>query len=109
MFVVNASFETEKQFEDQLKQKAKKNKAEIEAAKGNLSFECWKKDSVDKVEYVFVSKWEEKQFFQAWISREEHVNEHKEVNKKKTQAPAEAMKVKKTLRFYEAVEEGILS
>lgn len=42
MFVVNASFETEKKFEEQLKQKANKNKAEIEAAKGNLSFECWK-------------------------------------------------------------------
>ena len=43
MFVVNASFETEKKFEERLKQKAKKNKTEIEEAKGNLSFECWKK------------------------------------------------------------------
>ena len=50
-----------------------------------------------------------KQFFQAWISREEHVNEHKEANKKKTKAFSEAMEIKKTLRFYEAVEEDILS
>ncbi|AVX06704.1 MULTISPECIES: antibiotic biosynthesis monooxygenase family protein [Priestia] len=109
MFVVNASFETEKKFEEQLKQKANKNKAEIEAAKGNLSFECWKKYSADKVEYVLVSKWEDKQFFQAWISREEHVNEHKEANKKKMKACSEAMEIKKMLRFYEAVEEDILS
>jgi len=99
MFVVNASFETEKKFEEQLKQKAKKNKTEIEAAKGNLSFECWKKDSADKVEYVFVSKWEDKQFFQAWISREEHVNEHKEANKKKMKACSKLWKSRKCCAF----------
>lgn len=63
MFVVNASFETEKKFEERLKQKAKKNKTEIEEAKGNLSFECWKKDSADKVEYIFVSKWKKNSSF----------------------------------------------
>jgi hypothetical protein len=37
------------------------------------------------------------------------VNEHIESNKKKMKACSEAMEIKKMLRFYEAVEEDILS
>ena len=36
----------------------------------------------DEVEYVIVSKWQEKKDFQTWVARPEHVEEHKEMNKK---------------------------
>ncbi|MDT3764768.1 antibiotic biosynthesis monooxygenase family protein [Priestia filamentosa] len=103
MFVMNASFEIDKEHEDRLAHKAKKNKQEILEADGVVSFECWRKEHRETVEYVFVSKWEKQEDFKAWISREEHVEEHKEMNKKK-KVEEPAVKIKKTLRSFETLE-----
>ncbi|MFC4619535.1 antibiotic biosynthesis monooxygenase family protein [Camelliibacillus cellulosilyticus] len=104
MFVMNASFETDKKYEDKLRVKAQKNKGDIQKAEGNISFECWRKDHGDTVEYVFVSKWKDQADFKNWISREEHVQEHKEMNKKRKEGEQDGFKLKKVLRSYELLK-----
>jgi len=102
MFVMNACFETDKADEQRLMAKAQKNQKEIEGAKGLVSYECWRTEHKDTVEYVFVSKWEKQDDFKAWISREEHVNEHKarrQMQRESGVKPQSALK--KTLRSYE--------
>lgn len=81
--------------------KLKNSMKETIGAKGLVSTDCWSRESKDNVEYVFVTKWETKVDFKVWVSREDHVEEHKEMNKHKGQEPAE--KAKKTIRQYEEV------
>jgi len=69
-----------------------------------LTLECWKQENNDRVEYVIVTKWTTKKEFISWLSREEHVNEHKEMNKQKKQGINENSILKKTIFQYEAVE-----
>ncbi|MGY0694973.1 antibiotic biosynthesis monooxygenase family protein [Virgibacillus sp. FSP13] len=101
MFVMNASFTTDKEFEDRLKKKAMKNKDEALEAKGNISFECWRKYHNEEVEYVLVSKWEEQSDFKSWISRDEHIQEHKEMQKNPVKD--DTFKLKKKMRSYEVL------
>lgn len=104
MYITKASFEIDKAQEDRLINKAKKNEKEIKAAKGNISFECWRKEHKDTVEYVMVSKWESDTDFKAWISREEHVQEHKAMHKARKENGGEQVKVKKVLESFELFE-----
>ena len=102
MFVNTATFEIEKAYEERLVKKREKDQAQLAKAKGILSFECWRRENKDIVEFVYVSKWESQDAFKAWISRDEHVNEHKEMNKRrKENEQTEQVKMKKTLRAYE--------
>ena len=102
MFVNTATFEIEKAYEERLVKKREKDQAQLAKAKGILSFECWRRENKDTVEFVYVSKWESQDAFKAWISRDEHVNEHKEMNKRrKENEQTEQVKMKKTLRAYE--------
>ncbi|MDQ0217788.1 antibiotic biosynthesis monooxygenase [Peribacillus cavernae] len=105
MFVMNASFEIEKEYEEILLEKGKKDKKELEAAKGIISVERWQKEHSETVEYVTVSKWESQADFKAWIARDEHVEEHKEMNIKRKESVQTPYKIKKTLRSFEVVEE----
>jgi len=102
MFVNTATFEIEKAYEERLVKKREKDKEKLAEAKGLISFECWKRENTEMVEFVYVSKWESQADFKAWISREDHVNEHKEMNKKRKENPQpDQVKMKKTLRAYE--------
>lgn len=102
MFVMNASFTTDKQFEDRLQDKAEKTKNEALEAKGNIDFECWRKyHHNEEVEYVFVSKWEEQSDFKNWISRDSHIQEHKDMQKNPEKD--DAFKLKKKMRSYEVL------
>ncbi|GGE48711.1 hypothetical protein GCM10011391_29420 [Pullulanibacillus camelliae] len=103
MFVMQAKFEIDQDHEDQLRQKAIKNKKEIEQATGLLSYECWRRELKDTVEYAFVSKWEKQEDFKAWISREEHVQEHKNARAHPSHA-TDAVKMTKTLHSYEVFD-----
>ncbi|MEZ2737222.1 antibiotic biosynthesis monooxygenase family protein [Aneurinibacillus aneurinilyticus] len=49
--------------------------------RSHLSFECWRRENKDTVEFVHVSKWKSQDAFEAWISQDEHVNGHKKMNK----------------------------
>lgn len=72
---------------------------------GLLSEECWFNENKESVvEYVFVSKWESKPDFIAWLTREDHVKGHKEMSKQKKHGQAEEIKIKKTVRQYEIVD-----
>ncbi|PKR86565.1 antibiotic biosynthesis monooxygenase [Heyndrickxia camelliae] len=106
MFVMNARFEAEKSHEERLKAKAKKNKQDIQGAEGLVSYECWRKEKKDTIEYVFVSKWEKQEDFKTWISRDEHVAEHKAQRQQQKETgvkPTSAFK--KTLQSYEVYDE----
>lgn len=103
MFVMNASFEAEKQFENKLIEKAEDTGKEARQAEGNISFECWRKDHGETVEYVLVSKWNEQADFKVWMSRESHVQEHKEMQQKRKEGMADEFKPKKKLRSFEVL------
>lgn len=104
MFVNQASFEGDKANEAKIIAKMKKTFAELQDVSGLLSSECWKKEKNDVVEYSIVTKWTAKQDFIAWLSREEHVNEHKEMNKQRKQGISEKPSMKKTITQYEEIE-----
>ena len=105
MFVMQAKFEIDKSHEDRLKNKAEKNKEEIQKANGLLSYECWRRELKETVEYAFVSKWESQNDFKNWISREEHKNEHKQMNAKRKAEEITTIKMKKTLNSYEILDD----
>ncbi|MFB9864557.1 antibiotic biosynthesis monooxygenase [Rufibacter immobilis] len=99
-YIVNASFEADKEHEAYLARKCQHDYEESQGAKGLLSFDIWKREHPATVEYVLVSKWTSKEDFKAWISREEHVQGHKE----QRQHPVEDRpKLTKKLSYFEAV------
>lgn len=58
MFITEVAFSTNKENEDRLYNKAKKNLAELnDNVKGLIDAEVWTKSKADEVEYVIVSKW----------------------------------------------------
>jgi heme-degrading monooxygenase HmoA len=106
MFINQAHFEGDKLNEDKIIIKIKSTIDQTKDVEGLLALECWKKDSNDRndrAEYVLVTKWTTKKEFITWLSREEHVNEHKEMNKQKKQGVSEKPTLKKTILQYEAV------
>ncbi len=104
MFINQACFESEKINEGKLIEKAKNTLSQTKGANGLIAAECWKRDKKELVEYAIVTKWHTKSDFIAWLSREEHVNEHKEMHKRKKQGVSEAPLFKKTLFQYETME-----
>ena len=67
MFISQVIFEDEKQHEDKLRNIAKHKMASIHASQGIISAECWRQEKAEKVSYAFVSKWENQDYFKAWM------------------------------------------
>lgn len=63
MFVAEVAFSTNKENEQQLYNKVKKTQSELHNVAGLKSSEVWTKSKSDDVEYVVVSKWDEKKIF----------------------------------------------
>lgn len=104
MFVNQALFECDKSNEDKVVEKIKNTVEQTKNVQGLLAVECWKKKNKDLVvEYAIVTKWTTKQDFIAWLSRQEHVNEHKEMNKLKKQGMSDKPILKKTIHQYETI------
>lgn len=104
MFISQAIYEMDVTAQHKIMVKMKETMKKIFNAKGLLLAECWFKESKESVvEYVFVSKWESKPDFIAWLTREDHVKGHKEMSKQKKNGEAEEIKIKKTVRQYEVV------
>ncbi|MCC9135050.1 antibiotic biosynthesis monooxygenase family protein [Pontibacter silvestris] len=99
-YIVNASFEIDKPNEAVLEAKTQKDYEKSQNAKGLVSFEVWKREHSETVEYVLVSKWESKDDFKFWISRDEHVDEHKEQRIRKEES--ERPKITKKLSYFES-------
>lgn len=99
-YIVNASFSAEKEQEAYLAQKCQHDYEESHGAAGLISFDIWKHEHPETVEYVLVSKWESKDHFKAWISREEHVQGHKEQRQHKEVVRP---KLTKKLTYFESV------
>ncbi|WP_207431814.1 antibiotic biosynthesis monooxygenase [Sabulibacter ruber] len=99
-YLVNASFEADKEHEAYLAQKCQHDLEESHGAAGLISFDIWKREHPQTVEYVLVSKWNSKDDFKAWISREDHVQGHKEQRQNKE---AERPKLTKKLTYFESV------
>lgn len=104
MFVNQALFESDKSNEDKLVEKVKNTVKQTKDIQGLLTVECWKRENKDLVEYAIVTKWTAKKDFIAWLSREDHVTEHKEMNKQKKQGISDKPIFKKTLLQFEAIE-----
>ncbi|MCY9007373.1 antibiotic biosynthesis monooxygenase [Peribacillus frigoritolerans] len=104
MFINQANFEGDKFNEDKIIEKIKNTIDQTKDVQGLLALECWKKKRNELVEYVLVTKWTTKKEFITWLSREEHVNEHKEMNKQEKQGISENRIFKKTIFQYEGVE-----
>ncbi len=104
MFISQACFEGDKINEHKIITKLQKTLKETINVEGLISTECWLKEKKDRVEYALVTKWESKEYFKKWLMREEHVEEHKEMNRQKKQGSQEEVKFTKTLRQYEIVD-----
>ena len=104
MFVAEVAFSTNKEHEQQLYNKVKKTQSELHNVAGLKSSEVWTKSKSDDVEYVVVSKWDEKKDFQNWVARPSHVEEHKAMHKKSKNCEADKPPFQKTLRQYTVVE-----
>lgn len=104
IFINQAQFEGDKINEEKIIAKIKNTIDQLENVQGLLSSECWKKESNDRVAYVVVTKWTTKKEFITWLSREEHVHEHKEMHKQKKQEISEKPIMTKTIFQYQAVE-----
>ncbi|MEI4529263.1 antibiotic biosynthesis monooxygenase family protein [Priestia megaterium] len=104
MFISQACFEGDKIIEHKIIKKLQKTMKETINVPGLISTDCWLKENKDRVEYVFVAKWESKEHFKKWVTREEHIEEHKQMNKQKQQGEKEEVKIKKTLRQYKTVD-----
>lgn len=104
MFVNQALFESDKSNEDKIVEKVKNTIKQTKDVQGLLAVECWKKENKDLVEYAIVTKWTAKKDFIEWLSREDHVTEHKEMNKQKKQGVSDKPVLKKTLLQFEAIE-----
>lgn len=63
MFVAEVAFSTNNEHEQQLYNKVKKTQSELHNVAGLKSSEVWTKSKSDDVEYVVVSKWDEKKIF----------------------------------------------
>ncbi|UEX89641.1 antibiotic biosynthesis monooxygenase family protein [Staphylococcus ratti] len=106
MFVAQVTFST-KDLESRsiLDNKAKHAKKDFEGYEGLIAVEVWKNETKDKLEYAIVSKWHDKKDFQAWVSRPEHVEEHKNKNQtSKVQEEAKYSAIDKQIKKYECVE-----
>ncbi|NWK83369.1 antibiotic biosynthesis monooxygenase [Staphylococcus sp. GSSP0090] len=104
MFIAEVAFSTNKAHEQQLYDKVKKTQSELhDDVAGLIASEVWTKSKADDVEYVVVSKWEEKKDFQNWVARPSHVEEHKAMHKKSKNGEAEKPPFQKTLRQYTVV------
>ncbi|WP_205499938.1 antibiotic biosynthesis monooxygenase family protein [Rufibacter psychrotolerans] len=99
-YIVNASFETDLEHEAYLAQKCRHDLEESHGAAGLISFDIWKRAHAHTVEYVLVSKWESKEDFKAWISREDHVQGHKDQRQNKEEVRP---KLTKRLTYFEGV------
>ena len=99
-YIVNASFSADKEQEEYLARKCQHDYQESQGAEGLLSFDIWKREHPDSVEYVLVSKWNSKDHFKAWISREEHVQGHKD---QRQQKDVDRPKLTKKLTYFEGV------
>ena len=104
MFISQASFEGNKSIENKIISKLQKTMNETINSEGLVSVECWLNTKRDNVEYILVTKWENKEFFKKWVSREEHIEEHKEMAKQKKQGLGNEVQFKKTIRQYETID-----
>lgn len=100
MFITKVAFEVEKENEELLTEMVKKKAATKIEFPGLISYEWWKNDKKNVVEYNYVSKWESKENFKAWLARPEHIESHKN----KGQNNELKSKIKKTVTQYELVE-----
>ncbi|GCE49913.1 heme-degrading monooxygenase HmoA [Thermosporothrix hazakensis] len=101
MFIMQASFEVARQFEDRMQAKYRKDREAIKEAEGNIAYECWRREHDTTVEYVFVSKWEQEADFKKWISRDAHKQEHREQIQRRRAGEDDGFSVKKVLHSFE--------
>jgi heme-degrading monooxygenase HmoA len=79
MFISQVTFEGNQSYEENIKSIIGQKLKELDRVEGLISAECWRKESRDTVGYTIVNKWESKECFVAWLSREEHAKGHRQM------------------------------
>lgn len=96
MFIRQVIFESSIENEDKLNNIMKKKLEELNNVEGLLSAEKWKVSNLQNAAYALVSKWSEREEFQNWLLREEHVKSHQNHDSKKS------IVIKKTVYRFES-------
>lgn len=84
MFITQVIFESSIDNEDKLNDIMKRKLEELSNADGLVSAEKWKVSNLQNAGYALVSKWSEREKFQNWLLREEHVKSHQNHDSKKS-------------------------
>ncbi|OTN83913.1 antibiotic biosynthesis monooxygenase family protein [Enterococcus faecium] len=75
--VQTAVFTVEKNYEEEFLKKIKNDVASLKEWPGNLAAEGWKSEGKeDSIEFILLSKWNDKTDFEAWLNRPGHKEGH---------------------------------
>jgi heme-degrading monooxygenase HmoA len=76
MFIMQVVFEGESSEGDKLLAIIKAKNANAQSAPGCISSECWKTEGTKTAGYCLVSKWADKEDFQAWMRTSHAAQRH---------------------------------
>lgn len=78
MFISQVIFESEKENKAVIDKIMKKKTADLQAADGIESFECWLKEGAERTGFALVTKWSDKEYFKKWM-KDSHKDGHKKL------------------------------
>ncbi|MDW8797489.1 hypothetical protein [Staphylococcus pseudoxylosus] len=103
MFIAQADFTTNIEDRAVLDNKALHAKDDFLGYDGLIDVEIWKSEKKSTISYSIVSKWLEKKYFQAWLSRPSHVEEHKQMRKAEKENTS-SINIEKQIKQFELLD-----
>lgn len=103
MFIAQADFTTNIENRAVLDNKALHAKDDFRGYDGLIDVEIWKNEKNSTISYAIVSKWLEKKYFQAWLSRPSHIEEHKQMCKAEKENTS-SIHIEKQIKQFELLD-----
>ncbi|MEB6061255.1 MAG: hypothetical protein ABC378_11055 [Staphylococcus pseudoxylosus] len=103
MFIAQADFTANIEDRAVLDNKALHAKDDFLGYDGLIDVEIWKNEKHSTISYAIVSKWSEKKYFQAWLSRPSHIEEHKQMRKAEKENTS-SVNIKKQIKQFELLD-----
>lgn len=103
MFIAQADFTANIEDRSVLDNKALHAKDDFLGYDGLIDVEIWKNEKHSTISYAIVSKWSEKKYFQAWLSRPSHIEEHKQMRKAEKENTS-SVNIKKQIKQFELLD-----
>ncbi|MEB8085883.1 hypothetical protein NGH74_01715 [Staphylococcus pseudoxylosus] len=103
MFIAQADFTTNIEDRAVLDNKALHAKDDFLGYDGLIDVEIWKNEKHSTISYAIVSKWSEKKYFQAWLSRPSHIEEHKQMRKAEKENTS-SINIEKQIKQFELLD-----